>query len=138
MGYKTKQRDALLRILEEHHDEMLSVTEIAAALEGEAVSLASIYRNLAELEKEGAVRKVAKSGYREAYYQYVDCDTCKGHIHLSCVECGATEHLDEEAADSIASSLASNAHFALDPDSTVLYGVCGKCLARHKVEGGKR
>ena len=138
MAYKTKQRDALLHYLGEHHDETFSVTEIAKALQGQNISLASIYRNLSELEKEGAVRKVARSGYRESYYQYVDCSSCKGHIHLSCVSCGNTEHLDEAAASSLVSSLASSAHFALDPDSTVIYGVCGECLAKQKAKGEQK
>ena len=132
MEYKTKQREWIIGFLEAHHDDSFTVSEIKDGLAELPVSVSAIYRNLAELEKDGKVRKASVSGSREAHYQYVDCPSCRGHVHVHCLSCGKTTHLDDEAAEALQSALSKEA-FALDAGSTVLYGVCDSC-AHHKGE----
>ena len=60
MSYKTKQRDVILKFFEKNHDKNFTVTEIFENVKNENISLSAIYRNLAELEKAGKVRKLSK------------------------------------------------------------------------------
>lgn len=127
MSYNTKQREILLDFFNKNHDKSFSAKEIASMLDGMNISVSAVYRNLSELEKNGKVRKTSKNGSRDAYYQYVDCEDCKGHLHLSCTKCGSTTHLDDNQTKILLDVVASNANFNIDKNSTVLYGLCKKC-----------
>ena len=125
--YNTKQRKRLLDFLASHTDETLSGREIADSLEDEGISLSAVYRNLAELEREGKVQRVARDGSRCAFYRYMDADECRSHIHLSCLNCGKTYHLDDSSSDELISRVASSSDFQIDSAGTVIRGICGEC-----------
>ena len=125
--YMTKQRKLLLDFLSEHTDETLSAGQIAEALSDKGISASAIYRNLAVLEQEGKVKRSVKPGSQEAYYRYADDEHCRGHLHLNCLHCGKTVHLEETETDALAHRLAKNEGFALDRTDTVLYGICADC-----------
>ncbi len=125
--YVTRQRKALLAYLGEHADELLSAQEIADALSGQSISLSAVYRNLAELEAEGQVRRAGREGVRESYYQYIGAGACQGCLHLSCKKCGRTFHMDAGSAEQLLSAVAKSEGFAVDKADTVLYGVCEIC-----------
>lgn len=125
--YVTKQRKVLLDYLEKHADELLSVQELAEVLEQEAISRSSVYRNLAEMETEGAVRRKYSGAGREILYQYVGAEACKGSLHLSCKQCGRTFHMTASGAEQLLRDVANTEGFAVDKGDTVLYGVCEDC-----------
>jgi len=125
--YKTKQRSLLLDFLAKHPDEQLSAGRIAEALSGAEISTSAIYRNLAGLEQEGKLRRVPRPGSQETCYRYADAAPCRGHLHLSCLRCGKTVHVEEGKTDALAQSLASSEGFTLDKADTVLYGICADC-----------
>ena len=126
-SYSTQQRKALLAYLSRHPDELLSARQIADALADEKISLSAVYRNLAQLEAEEKVRRSAKSGSHEAFYQYLDAKGCKGALHMSCVKCGKTFHMADSNAALFAKHLAQSEQFTLDAADTVLYGTCADC-----------
>ena len=117
--YSTQQRKALLHYLSEHPDEHLSTRQIAQALAAEKISLSAVYRNLAALEAEGKVRRCARPGTREVFYQYTDA--------APCTQCGQTFHLSEQTAAWLTAQLDEREGFALDCGETVLFGVCRNC-----------
>ncbi len=125
--YLTKQRKHLLDFLSEHTDETLSTGQIAEALSGKGISTSAIYRNLAALEQEGKLKRSVKPGSQEAFYRYTDDKDCRGHLHLSCLRCGKTVHVEEAETDALAHRLAKNEGFELDRTDTVLYGICAAC-----------
>ena len=125
--YVTKQRKILLDYLTKHTDDPLPVQEIAEALEQESISKSSVYRNLAELENEGVVRRKYRGAGRELLYPYVGAEACKGSIHLSCKQCGRTFHMTAAGADQLLRAVAETEGFAVDKGDTVLYGVCEDC-----------
>ncbi len=125
--YLTRQRKLLLDYLAAHTDETLSAGQIAGALSDKGISTSAIYRNLAALEEEGRIRRSAKPGSQEAYYRYADAERCRGHLHLSCLRCGKTVHLEEAETAVLAECLAKNEGFSLDRNDTVLYGLCADC-----------
>ena len=125
--YMTRQRKALLSFLSAHADEELTAKQLEQALGEQGISISAVYRNLAELEKEGKVRRLSKSGSREVFYLYTDGSECRDCLHLSCEKCGKTYHMSTEGAQSLIEALAQSDEFTVDRSSTVLYGVCKSC-----------
>lgn len=127
MNYSTEQRNSLLLFLGENPDKMFSARQIEEALCGKEISKSAIYRNLAELESEGKIKRNSKSGSRESFYQFFDCNSCRTHIHLSCRKCGKIFHLDDSAAENLVSSLEKNAGFEVSLGESTLVGICRSC-----------
>lgn len=125
--YMTKQRKALLAFLSAHADEELTARQMEQALSEQGISISAVYRNLADLEKEGKVRRSSKSGSREVYYLYTDGSECRDCLHLSCEKCGKTYHMSMEGAQTLIDALAQSDEFTVDKSNTVLYGVCKSC-----------
>lgn len=123
----TKQRKALLAFLSAHADEELSARQLETALSDVGVSISAVYRNLSDLEKEGKIRRVSKSGVREVLYQYIDSDVCRGFLHLSCEKCGKTYHMNMRGTEMLMNSLEQSDNFFINKANTVLYGVCKDC-----------
>ena len=129
--YHTEQRKSILDYLESRQDSCVTAGDIAAALSS-SVSKSAVYRNLADLEKEGKVVRVSLSGGRSAGYRYAASHACAGKIHISCVKCGRTEHVSPAAALRLERALAAEDGFLLNKGESHLYGVCKECR-----EGGK-
>lgn len=125
--YLTKQRKVLLDFLTENSDRQLTARQISDALRGNGVSLSAIYRNLAELEKEGTLRRDAGDGTRDVCYRYVGSEDCRESIHLLCKRCGQSIHMKESDADALLAGVLKNSGFRIDRSGTVLYGVCDHC-----------
>ena len=128
--YMTRQRRALLSYLSGHADELLSVQEIADALEAEDVSRSAVYRNVTELEAEGKLRRDRGGDAREVFYRYIDAAPCRGSLHLSCKKCGRTFHMDSGGADALTRAVEKTEGFAVDRSDTVLYGMCADCRGK--------
>ncbi len=125
--YITKQRRIFLDYLELHPDEPLTAKQIAEALSSENISISAVYRNLSDLEAEGKVRRISRSGTREVHYQYADADDCRACLHLSCKKCGKTFHMGMSSAAAISENIKKNEKFTIDKKDTVIYGICGGC-----------
>lgn len=130
--YRTRQRTLLLDFLQSHPDEPLSAGQISEAVEGESISPSAVYRNLAELENEGKVRRLSRGGSREAFFQYIDAPDCRDCVHLSCIQCGRTFHMTAPGAARLLRDVEKSEMFRVDRSETVLYGVCRDCQ-----DGGK-
>lgn len=124
--YMTKQRKILTEYLSSRTDESISANQIAEAL-ADKISKSAVYRNLADMEAEGKLRRVATKGSREIIYQYVDEEKCHDCLHLSCKNCGKTYHMENTAAEKIINSVMKNEDFDIDKERTVLYGICKDC-----------
>lgn len=127
MIYNTEQRNLLLTFLRENHDKKFSVKEIQAALADKNISKSAVYRNLADLEADGKVKRHSKAGSRESFYQFYDLQCCRNHIHLSCIKCGKIYHMENQVADSLINEVESSEGFAINKGETTLYGVCKDC-----------
>ena len=131
--YMTKQRAALLDFLQAHPDQAMSAGQISAAMDGEQVSASAVYRNLAELETEGRVRRLRRGDGREVFFQYLDGEDCRNSVHLSCTRCGRTFHMNALGAERMLRDVERSDSFQVDRSETVLYGLCGSC--RRETEG---
>ena len=107
--------------LEKHPDNSYTAKQIHAALGAEKISLSAVYRNLAELEHVGSVRK------RGIYYEYTGSKMCKACLHMSCTQCGRSFHLSGVFSEFIVNNILSSEKFAVDRNDTVFYGLCNAC-----------
>lgn len=129
MIYSTEQRNILLSFLSENPDKIFSVKQIESGLAGKGISKSAIYRNLAELESEEKIRRCSKSGSREMFYQFYDCQVCRSHIHLSCSKCGRIFHMEDENAKRLILELEQTEGFEINKGESTLIGICRKCVA---------
>ncbi len=125
--YMTRQRRQLLEYLGEHADEQVSAQQIAGDLRQNGVSLSAVYRNLAELEAQGQVRRSGTGASKEVLYQYIGAGKCRRSLHMSCMLCGKTVHMDAQGAARLEQAVEETEGFEIDTSETVLYGVCRNC-----------
>lgn len=134
MPYTTKQRQAVLRCLEARDGEALSPAELTEALRrgGTPVGLATVYRQLEQLEAAGAIHRIQTED--GALYQYCPHPS-HGCFLLRCEDCGRVMHLDCGHLQTLYSHLAAAHHFQVDPRRTVLTGRCAVCAGKEALHG---
>ena len=132
MTYNTEMRARIVAYLKERGGTPTTILEICdALLEGES-GKSTVYRLVAKLCREGALRKISDPASRRVTYQYIHSGHCSEHLHLKCRECGEMLHLGEKASHELEARLMSEAGFALD-EGALIYGVCRECT----VKGGR-
>ena len=90
-GYKTRQRERILRLLTENAGRHLSVDEVVDHLrgQGEPVGKSTVYRYLDRLVEQGLVRRYFVEERTGACYQYAGGEErCREHFHQKCIGCG--------------------------------------------------
>lgn len=128
-GYQTQQRSLLISFFESHPDEAFTIDELMRRLraqQGEAIpSQSTVYRTVADLEKENCLKRIYLANCHRSAYQYYDPGACKAHLHIRCEGCNKLIHLDANVSGAIAKLLPANV--TLDVGNTVLLGRCEKC-----------
>ena len=127
MIYNTEQRNLLLTFLKDNPDKKFSAKEIEQALSDKNISRSAVYRNLADLEADGKIKRHTKSGSRETFFQYCDLQSCRNQIHLSCIKCGKIFHMETQMADTLVTKVESMEGFEINKGETTLYGICKNC-----------
>lgn len=125
--YMTEQRRELISFFRANPDKRFSAKEVAHFLEESNISISAIYRNLSKLEQDGYISRTMKEGSRESFYQCLMSEKCRNCIHMSCVKCGKTFHMDHAAAAVLMNAVSQRDGFEISKEKTVLYGVCGTC-----------
>ena len=110
-----------------HPDEEFTAREIAGALSEQGISQSAVYRNLADLEEEGLLKRRTRPGGHENHFRYLGNTHCAEALHLSCKVCGRTIHMSSQETEFFVKTIAANDRFLLDRHETVLYGTCRKC-----------
>ena len=132
MGYRTEQKKLLLLYLSTHAERAFSLAELADTMAECGVGKSTVYRLVAQMCEEGAVRRCAKERGRGYLYQYLDRTDCAAHLHLRCTDCGKITHLGEEETALFERVLAENNRFVLDDQRTLLFGRCAACWEKGK------
>lgn len=133
MIYNTEQRNLLLSFLQNNPDKMFSAKQIEASLVDKNISRSAVYRNLAELESDGKIKRCSRNESRETLYQFYDLQSCRNHIHLSCTKCGKIFHMENKVADTLVTDVEATEGFEISKGETTLYGVCRNCIDNVKV-----
>lgn len=123
----TGTRRAIVEALA-HAEKPLSIPEILSS--GSGLAQSSVYRNLAVLERAGAVTRVVTT---DEWARFELSEALTGHHHhLVCSRCGAVDDVRipddvEQELDHALGVLAERAGFQLQHHRLDLVGVCGKC-----------
>ena len=118
---QSRQRDAILNQISDRTDHP-TAEMLYLELKGDMpnLSLATVYRNLSQLESWGDVQRVSNEGSTR-----YDFNTTP-HSHFICTRCGAVSDID---CDVEAVHEAGRKGFGGDVERcvTTFYGVCPKC-----------
>jgi Fur family ferric uptake transcriptional regulator len=101
-------------------------------LQGEHVNRSTIYRYLDKLVEEGKVLKYQNEDGKKAVFQYVEETHCHEHLHMQCIKCGKTIHLNCGFMAEISEHMMEHHHFRLQCHNSILYGVCETCEKNEK------
>lgn len=128
--YMTEQRKKLFAFFRARPDVNLSAKDIVRAVQesgGTPVSVSAVYRNLDKMEKAGLLIRSAGRTSRESLYRYVSDNHCDNKLHLTCLKCGKTIHMNSRISDILYKEVLSSDDFSIDASRTTLYGWCKKC-----------
>lgn len=129
----TKQRQVILEELQRLKSHP-SAAELYEAVRGRVpnISLGTVYRNLDLLAEVGKIRKLS-IGQAEARF---DART-DAHYHVSCVECGRLDDVEDVSPDLGDHSLQSTKGFEIIGHQLQFIGICPDCRARGKEIGSR-
>ena len=121
MNY-SRQREAIINVLKNttSHPSAAWIYD-RVRIQIPNISLGTVYRNLAALEKEGMITKVPVGDAREHF----DGDTTP-HSHFYCEKCGKVSDI-AYVADGAYPTLEKDYGFKVKASSLVLCGVCKEC-----------
>jgi Fur family ferric uptake transcriptional regulator len=92
-----------------------------------AVSRASVYRILDELERLRLVQRV-ETGQAMVRYERV-CEHAEHHHHLVCDECGVVMPFSDQGLERAIETLSERVPLAVSEHEIVLHGACRDCAA---------
>ncbi len=121
------RQQRLLDALRDSGDEM-SGQQIHRLLENgsNAMGLATVYRNLRQLQQQGLVRcRHLPTG--EALYAPIEQDL----HHLTCVDCGRTKALDHCPIHGLSISTEETSGFKMLFHTLEFFGICSECQQNH-------
>jgi Fur family transcriptional regulator, ferric uptake regulator len=121
-------RRAVIRLLGEQHC-ALSAVEIGAALEREdrAVSRASVYRILEELEQAELVTRIEVG---QGVVRYEPLRHGRGHHHhMVCDRCGRLDPFVDEGLERELRRVSEHVALQVAEHEVILHGACERCAA---------
>lgn len=117
----------MLDCLSERADSPVSAAAIVDALreQGEHIGIATVYRQLEKLERQGSVHKVTTD--EGAYYQFCTHGCALDCCLFKCECCGRIVHLDCHQLAPLYEHLEHEHGFSINPRKTMFYGLCREC-----------
>ena len=105
----------------------VSAAAIVDALreQGEHIGIATVYRQLEKLERQGSVHKVTTD--EGAYYQFCTHGCASDCCLFKCERCGRIVHLDCHQLAPLYEHLEHEHGFSINPRKTMFYGLCREC-----------
>jgi len=127
--YNTKPKEYILLFLKNHKNKRFSIKEMYDSIRnsGHEINLATIYRNVNTLEKEGVLLKHQGNDTNYATYQYVENSDCLAHFHFECIKCGRVSHLGAKETNDFLKMIKSKMGFEVEPQNTYIRGICNNC-----------
>jgi Fur family ferric uptake transcriptional regulator len=120
---RTRSQTQVLNLLKQLK-EAVSAQDLYMQLRQRQISmgLATVYRALESLKREGAVQvRTLSSG--ESLYSLAQADT----HHLTCVRCGDSTVMDECPVHGLESHLTESHHFQIFYHTLEFFGLCKNC-----------
>lgn len=123
----TQQRLKILRIFEKSKERHLSADNIYKMVQqnGEDISIATIYRVLAQFESSGLLQRLYL-GREQAVYEL---GSDNRHDHMICIKCHKVEEFVDHVIELRQTKTVEELGAKLVEHSSVLYVECKDCLA---------
>ncbi|WP_448574325.1 Fur family transcriptional regulator [Trichothermofontia sp.] len=123
---RTRSQERILTLLKQT-PQSLSAQEIYVELHRrkQELGLATIYRALDALKREGAVQVRALAN-GEAAYSLIHAD----RHHLTCLQCGNSIPIDECPVHELEAQLNRSHHFKIFFHTLEFFGLCDRCQAQ--------
>lgn len=131
MAYNTKNRQIVIEVLKDNKDKHLTIEDIFE-LTSKEVPLASLYRIIDSLTKEGIIRKYIIDNKTSACYQYALDKIEHNHFHLRCSNCEKIIHLECDEVSHLLKHIEEEHNFEIDVTKVTLYGLCEDCKKGNK------
>ncbi|WP_241969043.1 Fur family transcriptional regulator [Trueperella bialowiezensis] len=124
----TRQRSAITELLAET-EEFLPAQKIHELLleRGEAIGLATVYRNLQAMSEAGSVDVLRQENSDVQLFRY--CEHAGHHHHLMCRSCGKTVEITIDPLEELTQKVASEHSFTDVTHELEIYGLCEDCAA---------
>ena len=119
----TKSRKAILALFK-GATTPLTAEAIYLLLQGQGITLSTVYRTLQCFEQEGIIKKELSPHSKEARYSYKEEE--HGHT-LECVRCHKKIPLDYCPFEEVNEEIKKKTGFTLEDENSILYGVCADC-----------
>lgn len=135
-GFKlTPQRQAIVRVLLEHHQEHLSAEEIYIELLriSSAFGLATVYRTLDILTDLKLLTRVSFEDGVARYDLRTD-DPAHFHHHLVCTQCGKTVEVHEDLLTDVEKIVLHKYNFQVSDHRLTFLGLCQTCQNRRQLK----
>ena len=126
----TRQKQEFKRFLELNKDSDMTVAEMAERLRdsGSDIGIATVYRAVRRLEKEGLLVKTVSGSGATAKYRYSSGDGNVRSIHrVFCLSCGKTVELTYNFTDKLEKSVSEATGYSLFDHQMMFYGLCPDC-----------
>lgn len=93
------------------------------------IGLATVYRNLRQLEETGMVSRT-EIGDGAALYELARQEGDHAHHHLICLYCGKVEDLEADLLESIERYVEEKKEFLVEDHRLQIFGKCRECMKR--------
>lgn len=128
MNNRSKQREWILECImsSEGHMNADEVYE-ALAKTNHPVSVATVYRNLKILEKQGLITSFMADSQKQVFDK-----TCTDHDHFCCTTCHRLFDIKADLDPATRMGIETNLGCRVQRQSLVLFGTCKECLQKEK------
>lgn len=122
----TRQRAALLRILEEADLHMDAATLLERARQEVDIDRATVYRTLEALKKNGLIDELDLMHLRGEMH-YFEARTRREHFHLACLCCGEIREMEHPLFDALKIAIEQTKGFTVTTARLEVGGTCAAC-----------
>ncbi len=125
MGRKTKQKEAILRLLKgttSHHTADWIYEQVRREIPN--ISLGTVYRDLRQLKQEGEIFELDLAGTVSMFN-----GNTQDHYHFTCERCGHIFDVDEPVHEEMNDSIARKTGFKVSYHRLEFHGLCKDCQA---------
>ncbi len=130
--YRTKHREKLLEFFSNNKKKSFTAAGLHQRMEEEGykMGIATLYRQLASLYREGYLGSIQEEGQADSYFYVGNPGQCILHYHLKCLDCGRLHHLECQIMEAMEEHVRVHHNFIIDREESVLYGRCASCRER--------
>lgn len=91
------------------------------------IGVATVYRNLRQLEAAGSIVKSSVGEGTAAIYELAGPEGLHSHHHLICLACGRVQDLAADLLDAIEAHVEKKNGFKVKDHRLKIYGICREC-----------